>query len=859
MDGYSDFLQHKLAIAPKRGLDVSNLTQSSYLKHHQFLAVKWAAGLGTALIAARFGLGKTRMQLELLRIAHQQTGQKVLIVCPLGVKYQFVDEDAPIMGMRVQYVKSDAEVAQSDTPYLITNFERVREGNIDPRLHNFGAVSIDEGQALRDLGSDTYQTFTDVFAQVPFRFVNSATPAPNNYIELLNYAEFLGVMDRGQALTRWFKRDSTHAGHLTLMSHKESEFWMWVASWALFLFKPSDVGGDDTGYDLPKLNIVWHRITTDQTRAHKQIDSRGQRRLLLDASGGVSQAATESRETMQDRIAKAKELIEQSEPNRHWILWHHLEAERHAIQKAIPEVTSVYGAQDLELREKNVLAFSRGKLRILSTKPELSGAGCNFQHHCYSNIFVGVRYQFEEYIQALHRTYRFLQPHEVDVHIIYAESQDAIVETWKKKWTQYDTLVEKMREITMKYGLSHEEMKKDLQRAIGLQRREVNGEFYTLVNNDSTIEMQSVQSDSIDLIHTSVPFGNHYEYTTNVEDFGYNPSDGDFWSQMDYLIPSLYRILKPGRVAAIHVKDRILYGHQTQSGFMEVSEFSDDCVKAFKKHGFMYEGRRTIVTDVVRENASTYRLGWSEMTNDATKMGCGLPEYLLLFRKPPTLKDNARADEPVTKSKQEYTRARWQLDAHSLWRSNGKTYTPQELADLAPDMVRRIFEQEQLNHPYDYERHVEIVEAMDAAGHLSASFMMVPPKVTVNDASPVWDDIVYMRTLNSEQSRGREQNHICPLPFDIVERVIRLYSNEGDLVLDPFGGLGTVPFLAVKMKRRAFSCELNPVYFDASVRYLAQAEIERKTPTLLEWALQAGATEQIEDEILEQQAEMLED
>jgi len=249
---------------------------------------------------------------------------------------------------------------------------------------------------------------------------------------------------------------------------------------------------------------------------------------------------------------------------------------------------------------------------------------------------------------------------------------------------------------------------------------------------------------------------------------------------MDFLIPELLRVLKPGRVAAIHVKDRILYGHQTKTGFMEVAPFSDECVLAFRKHGWLYEGRRTIVTDVVRENNSTYRLGWTEMSKDATKMGSGLPEYLLMFRKPPTGTDDQRADEPVTKDKEEYTRGRWQIDAHALWRSNGNV--PLTAGEL-----------------YDYEAHVNRLETLDRKGNLPSSFFYEPPK---SPSHWVWDDVFYMRTLNTEQSHKRVEKHICPLPFDIVERAIRLYSNEGDLILDPFAGLFTVIMKAVEMSRR---------------------------------------------------------
>ncbi len=344
-------------------------------------------------------------------------------------------------------------------------------------------------------------------------------------------------------------------------------------------------------------------------------------------------------------------------------------------------------------------------------------------------------------------------------------------------------------------------------------RDEVKGQVFTSIHNDCVREVAEMADNSIDLIVTSIPFGNHYEYTASYEDFGHNMTDNAFWGQMDYLIPGLLRITKPGRVACIHVKDRILYGHQTASNMMEVSPFSDECVAAFRKHGWLYEGRRTIVTDVVRENASTYRLGYTEMTKDASKMGSGLPEYLLLFRKANEISTNARADEPVTKDKADYTRARWQVDAHSFWRSNGN-------APLTPEEM------------YDHEKHVAMLEEIDAAGNLPSSWMYNPP---ASHHSWVWDDVVYMRTLNSDQVRKGRENHVCPLPFDIVERCIRLYSNEKELILDPFAGLHTVPYIAIKLHRRAIGIELNRDYWEAGVGYCRSIEDEVTAPALFDY------------------------
>ena len=836
---YTRFVAGKITVAQQVGFAVDRSTFHPSAFPHQADAVQWALEKGRGLIAMSFGLGKTQQQIEIARAVHAHTGRPFLIVCPLGVKYQFQVKDGPRLGVSWTYVRTDAEVraaVAAGQMYLITNYERVRDGDIYPPDHDFGGVSLDEGSVLRSLGSKTTQIFKQVFARVPFRFVCTATPSPNRYRELIYYADWLDIMDRGQALTRWFQRDTSKAGNLTLHPHHEKDFWLWVASWALFLYTPSDLGYSDEGYNLPELRVHWHRLPVDQTRAFAQTDNRGQHRLLLDAAAGVGEAAAEKRATLPVRVAKMQDILAEH-PDRHWLVWHHLEDERRAIEKAIgagpqPEMpegktyfASVYGSQDLETREQRIIDFSSGDLQILATKPEIAGSGCNFQYHCYSNIFLGVDYKFQDFIQAIHRTHRFQQTQPVDVHIIYAASEDHVVETLKKKWEQHDELVAKMRDIIRRYGLASAAIHQDLKRSVGVERRVHESRLFTAVLNDCVHEVARLADDSIDLIHTSVPFGNHYEYSAKVEDFGHNPSDADFWRQMDWLIPHLLRVLKPGRVAAIHVKDRILYGHQTPHGFMEVSEFSDDCVKAFRKHGFLYEGRRTIVTDVVRENASTYRLGYTEMTKDATKMGSGLPEYLLLFRRPPTSASTAYADEPVTKSKNGYSRARWQVDAHAFWRSSGNRL-------LLPDEA------------YDYEAHVARLEVKERANNLPASWFHEPP---VSHHPDVWTDVQFMRTLNSNQSRKRSENHLCPLPLDIVERSIRLYSNEGDLVLDPFAGLFTVPYVAIKLGRRAYGIELSETYFADGVTYCEQAEVQALAPTLFDWlAVQQAETQPVE-------------
>lgn len=819
---YQEFLQTKIIEVPRAGFEIEPSELPDYLFNHQKDVVAWALRVGRALIASSFGLGKTRQQCEIAGQLHHRTQAPFLVICPLGIKHQFQAEDGPVLGQDWQYVRNDAEIAAATSPYLITNYERVRDGSItSDSIDRICGVSLDEGSVLRSLGSKTSQTFKDLFANTPYRFVATATPAPNDYKELIYYAEFLGVMDHGQSLTRWFKRDPQKAGHLTLHPQHEQSFWLWVSGWALFLNKPSDLGYSDEGYSLPPLNVHWHRIATDQRRAWEQTDNRGQHRMFLDAAGGVREAAAEKRETLDGRIQKMQEIIQDQERGNgsslhQWVVWCHLNREQDAIEDAFKATgdsySSIYGSLDIEEAETRLYQWKRKETQMLVSKPVMLGSGINLQQ-CHDVVFLGIDYKFQDFIQAIHRCHRFGQTKPVDVHIIYAESEDQVIAVLKNKWQQHDRLVERMRDIIQKYGLSAEAMRKELTRSIGMERQEVKGKLYTAVLNDCVKEMANIESDSVGLIHTSIPFGNHYSYTISVEDFGHNASDAEFWDQMEFLIPDLLRVLKPGRVAAIHVKDRILYGHQTRSGFMEVSPFSDECVTAFRRHGWMYEGRRTIVTDVVRENNSTYRLGWTEMTRDASKMGSGLPEYLLLFRKPPSDPTTARADEPITKTKEDYTRARWQIDAHSFWRSNGNS-------PLSPDEL------------YDYRQHVSRLEEKDRLGNLPSSFFAEPP---VSRSAWVWDDVVYMRTLNTDQSRSRQQNHICPLPFDIVERTIKLYSNEGDLILDPFAGLFTVPYLAIKYGRIGYGVELNPRYFEAGVDYCQKMEQEKTAPTLFDY------------------------
>lgn len=832
---YKDFLESKIELATDSGFDVNPQKVNKALKPHQKDAVMWALKGGRRALFESFGLGKTVQELEFCRLAAEHERKKALIVLPLGVKQEFTRDAVEVLGYDPpEYCRTMDEVEHSKAQIILTNYERVRDGDIQPVY--FGATSLDEASVLRSFGSKTYQTFLDKFKGVAYKLVATATPSPNKYKELIHYAGYLEVMDTGQALTRFFQRDSTKANNLTLYPNMEDEFWLWLSSWALFVTKPSDLNPNysDDGYDLPPLDVRWHELPVEYG---KTSDKNGQMELFKAAAAGLKEAAQVKRESIGRRVGKMKEIVNAS-PDDNFLLWHDLENERHEIKRALPETVDIYGSMDYETREKRVIDFSNGKTRLFATKKSLSGSGCNFQRYCHREIFVGIDYEFNDFIQAIHRCYRFLQKEKVIIDIIYMENESEIKEALLEKWKNHNHMVDKMTEIVKKYGLNEANKTEKLERKMGVkgsrEDRTVKGKHYTAVYGDCVEETRLMETESVDLIHTSIPFGNHYEYSANYNDFGHNQDTEHFFEQLDYLTPELLRILKPGRVAAIHVKDRVLFGNATGTGMPTIEPFHALCIEHYTKHGFQYFGMITVVTDVVRENKQTYRLGWTEQCKDGTKMGVGCPEYILLFRKLPSDTNKAYADTPVSKSKDDYTRAQWQIDAHGYWRSSGDCLvSKEELAAISVDNLQTVYRKYSREHIYNYNEHVKLAEELDKNGRLPASFMVVAPGSW--NTLEVWDDINRMKTLNTTQSRRRAQMHVCPLQLDIVERIINRYSNKGETVFDPFGGLMTVPMTAVKMGRYGYGCELNADYFRDGVGYLQSAECEVDTPTLFDF------------------------
>ena len=628
---YLDFLASKIKVTQKHGIQIDPALLHPSTMPHQRDIICWALELGAALVAPDCGTGKSHMAIETTRMLHHYLGGKYLIVTELGASETFTHQDPDIgegarLGVVLEYVTNQEEAMASTCHTVVTNYERVRNNEFD--FSQFTGVWLDEGNYIKNLASDTTDSLHRQLAGVKYKFIATATPSPNETLELINYAHVLGIVDRGQILTRFFQRNSTKAGDLTLHPQHVEDFWMWVSSWAVFITRPSDLGYSDEGYELPELHVEWVEVPVEDIEAGIERD--GQKKLYANSSDSLPEAARIKRQSIPHRLNTVVDIIT-ANPNDHYLIWHHLEDERKALDEIFfshPSYGNIFGSQDWRTREKRIVDFSKGDLQLLATKPELSGVGCNFQKHCNRAIVMGVNHSFDDLYQLIKRIHRFGQKLPCYITILYTSQEHGIVNSLKEKWKLHDEQRSRLKDIVLRYGLNPSKFVEERKRSFVKTSREWKGENYHLVNNDCVLGLPNVPDNSVGMVLTSIPFGNHYEYTDKYNDFGHNTSNEEFFEQMSFLVPELLRVLKPGRIAAIHTKNRIHYGSVTGLGFSTFHRFSHKTCDCFEAGGFHTIGHHFVQTDVVAENAQTYRLGWTEACKDMTKMGAGIPEEI---------------------------------------------------------------------------------------------------------------------------------------------------------------------------------------------------------------------------------------
>lgn len=634
MTDYAEFLESKARADVPTGLPkIPNLNGSLFPFQHDL--VTWALKRGRAAIFADCGLGKTLMQLEW---ASHIPGD-VLVLAPLAVAQQTVAEGAKF-GIVAKYCKTGSEVEPGIT---VTNYEKLQHFDVS----RFTGIVLDESSILKAYDGKTRDALIRSFNQTPFRLACTATPAPNDYMELGNHAEFLGVMTRAEMLSMFFVHDGGETQTWRLKGHAEDAFWRWMASWAAMIRRPSDLGYPDDGFMLPDLISHEHIISVD-----KPTDGY---LFALEASTLQDRIAAR-RETVADRVAKCAALVNaSSEP---WVVWCNLNSESEALCRAIPDAVEVKGSDSETHKESALADFASGRKRVIVTKPTIAGFGLNWQH-CAHMAFVGLSDSWEQYYQATRRCWRFGQDNPVHVHVICAETEGAVLKNIKDKDAAAavlaDGIVEHMRAEMAANIKGTRRMTTDYERDVAT------GDNWTLHLGDCVEVVGELAADSVDFTVFSPPFASLYTYSASDRDMG-NCADGDeFMEHFRFLVRDLLRVTVPGRLLSFHCMN--LPTSKTHHGYIGIRDFRGELIRLFESEGWIFHSEVCIWKDPVTAMQRTKALGllYKQLKKDSAMSRQGIPDFLVTMRKP------GENPKRVTKTEDGFPVGVWQRYASPVW------------------------------------------------------------------------------------------------------------------------------------------------------------------------------------------------
>ena len=610
-------MDYESFVASKRRAEVATGHKPGQLNEHLFdfqaAIVEWAVRRGRAAIFADTGLGKTLMQLSWADEVASQTGGIVLVLAPLAVSEQTI-EQGRAFGIEV------FRVVQGGTPtgpgVWITNYERM--DSIDfTELHG---LVLDESSILKAHDGKTRQRIIEAAQGVPYRLSCTATPSPNDFEELGNQCEFLGVMTRTEMLATYFVNDTGDTGTWRLKGWGASKFWEWMGTWAVVLRNPQDLGFNGARYELPPLNYHEHVVETEQLTGE----------LFARPAMGLAERRKAQRDSVEARCRALADVVN-AEPGEPWLIWCHLNDEAELITQLIPGAVNVQGSDSPESKSKNLLGFAHGEIRVLVSKPKIAGFGMNWQH-CARMAFVGLDDSFEKFYQAVRRCYRFGQKREVQVHLFTAENEGQILANLKRKEVQHHemsaNMIEHMKEI-----MNHE-LTGQTNVVEAYQEDTYEGEGYTVHLGDCVKWARRMADNSIDYSVFSPPFADLFVYSNSDHDMGNCKNDEEFAAQFKFLVAELFRVLKPGRNVSFHCMN--LPTTKMRQGFIGLRDFRGDLIKAFQDAGFIYHSEVCIWKDPVVAMQRTKALGLLHKTirENSTMSRMGLPDYVVTMRKP---------------------------------------------------------------------------------------------------------------------------------------------------------------------------------------------------------------------------------
>ena len=636
---YDELIATKLKTVTPAGFDVPIEDLNPNLYEWQKLIVRWGLRLGKAAFFEDCGLGKTFQFLEWAKQVSKRHGPG-LIVCPLGVAMQTIAEGAKF-GYEVHSMR---ETLKLQGLINIINYDRIEE--ID--TSEFAWVVLDESSILKNFNGKTRRLLTDKFKDTPYKLCCTATPAPNDFTELGQHAEFLNVCSSMQMLATWFINDTFDTGDWRLKKHSVNDFWKWVSDWAACISKPSDLGFSDEGYDLPPVDVRLITVKVDHT-ADKESGM-----LLRIADTSATGIHAENRRSLDKRVEAAAQVVNASDD--YFIVWCETNDESDALTKAIPDSVTVHGALPAHIKEQRLNDFSTGKVKRIITKGSIAGMGMNWQH-CCQEIYVGLGYSWEKHYQASRRIHRFGQKRPCKRYIVNTDLDSNVLTVLQRKQEQFET----MKELMI---FSAESILGSANKTPAVNTK-INAEFgtnWTVYHGDCVRVLDThVKSESIGFSVFSPPFADLFTYSNDMQDMG-NCTDLDqFMVQFGYLIQELHRAMMPGRHVAVHCLD--LLSQKWKDGAIELRDFSGAIVRAFREKGFLFTSRITIWKDPVVEMQRTKAHGllYKTLCKDSADSRVGNPEYLLVFRK------RGENPVPITHSKHDFPLDRWQEIASPVW------------------------------------------------------------------------------------------------------------------------------------------------------------------------------------------------
>ncbi|HUV83186.1 MAG TPA: DNA methyltransferase [archaeon] len=738
---YQDFLKSKIIKQSSMGKEKKANEIHPMLFDFQRDVTLWALKKGRAAVFLDTGLGKTFVQLEWARLIDEKT----LIIAPLSVARQTVREARKI-DINLDYVRDQSQIKNKIS---ITNYEMIDSFDFS----KFKAVVLDESSILKAIGGQTKRKLIKICKNIPYKLSCTATPAPNDYIELGNQVEWLGICKQSEMLAMFFvnankehtytdgkttfwKKGSNKAGtEWRIKHHAESAFFRWLASWAIALTKPSDLGYSDDGFILPPLNLFPKFI-------HAEYQPEDQ--LFFTHIKGIKDAHGIRRQTIPKRLELLTGLINGN--NEQWIIWTGLTEESKQISKEFEGSIEVRGDHDSDYKAKSFEDFQDGKYKILITKPKIGGFGMNFQN-AHNMAFFGLNYSWESFYQCIRRQWRYMQKSPVNVHIIMSDIESSIYQNVMRK----DAMAKRLRSklIDQIKDFEMEEIKMEDIKTEGFDGNKIKGKGWVAIHGDSCEELKKLDEKSVDLSVYSPPFADLYTYTNSERDLGNSRNWDEFFLHYAFIIQDVLRVTKPGRLTCVHVSD--IPAMAQKDGYIGVRDFPGAVIAAYKKEGWIFNGRAFIQKNPQAQAIRTHSkaLLFVQLRKDSADSRPALVDQILIFKKPG---ENEVPVLPV--ENEELDNETWILWANGIWTGISET-----------------------------------------------------------------DTLQYTRARAAD-----DEKHICPLQLGTIERCIKLYSNPGETVLTPFGGIGSEAFQAIRYGRKAILIELKTEYFNEAIKNIKHAE-----------------------------------